>query len=315
LRANEISKEIPERHRTIAMLAIGLALTAGAADAQTVLPLQNGRLGLAQTTRWVGDITGASTIYYTNDITVYSDPGSWVPNTQYDEFYSGSSIRHQAWSARNGGALPAPTLPCSGIYIGSEETDANGQFNEQKTAGPSRRWDVWNAFYQKNIDLQVVDGTTNQQVTQVSDWNPITPNSCATFIIGLSENASCLVLQQVCPFSAPDGSGNSSWGVVACGWGSPFANSVPWTWPTMTNQPPGTWGQQGADSWISNQVAGAGFIAPGGTAIADYGAVDAVGVQTVYSIAIAATVTGPGWVEFMGKNLPVERIMHVRFPG
>jgi hypothetical protein len=83
----------------------------------------------------------------------------------------------------------------------------------------------------------------------------------------------------------------------------------------MTNQPPGTWGQQGADSWISNQVTGAGFIAPGGTAIADYGAVDAVGVQTVYSIAIAATVTGPGWVEFMGKNPPVERIMHVRFPG
>ena len=186
LRANEISKEIPERHRTIAMLAIGLALTAGAADAQTVLPLQNGRLGLAQTTRWVGDITGASTIYYTNDITVYSDPGSWVPNTQYDEFYSGSSICHQAWSARNGGALPAPTLPCSGIYIGSEETDANGQFNEQKSAGPSRRWDVWNAFYQKNIDLQVVDGTTNQQVTQESDWNPITPNSYATFIIGFA---------------------------------------------------------------------------------------------------------------------------------
>jgi hypothetical protein len=222
LRANEISKEIPERHRTVAMLAIGLALTAGAADAQTVLPLQNGRLGLAQTTRWVGDITGASTIYYTNDITVYSDPGSWVPNTQYDEFYSGSSICHQAWSARNGGALPAPTLPCSGIYIGSEETDANGQFNEQKSAGPSRRWDVWNAFYQKNIDLQVVDGTTNQQVTQESDWNPITPNSYATFIIGLPENASCLVLQQVYPFTAPDGSGNSSWGVVACGWGSAF---------------------------------------------------------------------------------------------
>lgn len=283
---------------------------------QSVSPMPNARCGLAQTIRWVGDITAAGTIYYTNDQTVYSDAGPWSANSQYDEFYSGSGICHQAWSARSGGALPAPTT-CTGVYICSAQTDANGHFNQQKTAGGSRRWDVWNAWNQKQIDLQVEDGNTNQSVTaQQNAWNPITSNSYATFIIGLPEQANCLVLQQIYPYTAPGGVGNGSWGTVACGWGSQFGSTVSYTWPSLGSDAPGTWGQQGLDSWITNQNPGGGYLAPGGTAIADYGAVDLVGTQIVYEVVNVQTVTGSGaFVKFAGVNGVVQRIMHIRFPG
>lgn len=294
-------------------LWIAALLLAGccAANAQ---PLPNARLGLSPNLHWVGDLTAQATLYYTNDQVVYSDPGPWSPNSLYDEFFTGSEICHQNWTPRpTSGPVPPPApTTCTGTYIGSASTDANGQFNQHKTAGPTRRWDVWNAIpsAQKLIDLQVVDATGNLApiTTSQGNWHPITSNSFATFIIGLPEDANCLYFQQVYPLSS-GAAGNAAWGVNACGWGSQFANPVPWTWPSLIGMPQGYYGQVGSDIFSPDQ------LAPGGNDIADYTSVDNVGVQTVWSVYIASSVSGAGAsVTFFGKNV-AHRMMHIRYPG
>ena len=296
------------------LIVAALIFGCSVAHAQSVLPLPEGRLSLAPTKHFVGDITGASTIYYTNDYTVYSDTGPWTANTLYDEFYSGSGICHQPWQTRVGGA-PPPATTCTGIYVGSENADANGQFNAQKTPGPARHWDVWNAYNQKQIDLQVVDGASNQTFYAQSSWFAITPNSYATFIIGLPEQVSCRSFQQVyslvAGYNAMTQLPGSSWGMNACGWDASSYSGGPTTWPNMTNQPPGSWGQGGADNWAGGALGG-----PGGTIVADYTADDVIGAHSVYAVvAIWQAQNSGAFVEFAGRNPPVERMMHIRFWG
>jgi len=274
--------------------------------------LANGRLGLSPNLHWIGDITGASTVYYTNDQTAHSDSGPWSPGAQYDFFDNGAALCHQPWAPRPtaGAVAPPAATSCAGTYVGSGSTDANGQFNQHKTPGPARRWDIWNYQNRELIDLQVLDVQGNVAVTsEQGNWHPITANSNATFIVGLPQPANCEYLQQIYALS-PGSEGGASWGAVACGWGASFANPVQWTWPNLAGQPQGYWGQQGDDTfWSSNNQ-----IAPGGTGIAEYTSIDNVGVQQVWAVYIAASLTSGGSVTFYGKNA-AHRIMHVRFSG
>lgn len=278
-------------------------------------PLPYGRLGLTQTTRWVGDITGASTLYYTNDQVCYSLGGPWSPNSQFDIFWNDATatLRFQPWAARVGDTPPTPLSPFADLYIGSINTDANGLLNQHKTPGPTRRWDVWNAYNQKPIDIQVLDATGNLPgiTTSQGNWHPITPNSYATFIIGLPESANGFYLQQVYPLSS-NVIGSSCWAIVGIGWGTQYANPVPWTWPVLTNMPGGYYGQCGEDIFETSPTV---QMAPGGNNMADYTSIDNVGVQTVYAVYIANEVTGTGAdVTYFGKNA-AHRIMHIRYMG
>lgn len=295
----------------IILCLVFLFLISGGANAQ----IANARLGLSPSLHWIGDITAATTVYYTNDQITHSDLGPWSPNSQYDFFDDGSTLCHQAWSPRpTSGVVPPPVaVTCQGEYLGSGLTDANGHFNQHKTPGPARRWDIWNYQNQVQIDLQVVDSTGNFRITSPqSSWQPVTSNSYASFIIGLPQQANCFFLQATYALSSNQ-TAQSVWGTLNCGWGPQWGAPVTYVWPNLAGppqQPQGYSGQIGEDTWLPSGYQ----FASGGTMIADYTSNDNVGVQQVWSIYIVSTLNPPGWVNLFGKNSAV-RIMHVRFEG
>jgi len=272
-------------------------------------PIADARLSLTTSPIMSSDSVGQNTLYYTDGTTTLTSTGPWSANSLYDAFVVGSSILYtNPWTTRTNNLPPTSS---AGTYVGSIHTDSGGTLNCHFSLGAARRFDVWNYYNQQDVALLVVDGTANSSEYSApqSVWQTITPNSYGTFLTGMPTHVATRSRMTVYALAGP--TAGSAWVTGAIGWGSQFAGStVPYTWPSMTNQPPGFWSQVGADNFSG------GAIAPSAPGVAEYEVNGFMGAQSVYAVCnISQAGQNAGWVLIFGKNPPTERYMTIKYRG